>query len=299
LTCILIPSHERYRGLAGFTAGQISRQWANHPPVFFCGLSGLPRENGVLLLRDRDSADWIGILTDAVREVKKRGFKLAYLILDDHPPMGPCRSDILNDVLPTISLSWNAEIVSLLGSGQGRRTEGRIFRQGMIGLEQLPRAYLWRYSLHPGLWSLHALEKLLTKLESGAATMDARTPWAFERIGARKESQSDGNAVTQCYRVASPVITASVRDQSVGALFRALGMGARSVAGILGGPGAWTRVSQRFDFAHNYYGGPYPMVWQGVMAKGLLNKDFQQFCRYFRKTDLLDAVSTLRIDEIS
>ena len=88
----------------------------------------------------------------------------------------------------------------------------------MIGLEQLPRAYLWRYSLHPGLWSLHALEKLLTKLESGAATMDARTPWAFERIGARKESQSDGDAVTQCYRVTSPVITAFILSDAMNLL---------------------------------------------------------------------------------
>lgn len=126
LTCTLIPSHECYRELASFTAGQISRQWTNHTPIF-SGLSILPCENSVLVLLERDSADWIDILIDAVKKVQERDFELAYLILDYHLPAGLCRSDVLNDVLPNISLAWNAEIVSLLGSGQGRRIQGERF----------------------------------------------------------------------------------------------------------------------------------------------------------------------------
>lgn len=135
--CILIPSHVGYWSLAIFTASQIDRCWKDYPPIFVCGLDQLKQKDGV-------------------GEVRQRGFEVVYLILDDHPPMGLCRDDIPNYVLPEILQRLGADNISLFGSGQGRGIEGRVFRELGIGIERLPESYRWRYSLHPGLWSCKA-----------------------------------------------------------------------------------------------------------------------------------------------
>jgi len=277
--------------LAGFTARQIDRYWRDHPPIFFCGFNVPVHQSDTLLILHRGSDDWIGILMDAVREVREKGFKMVYLILDDHPPLGPCGWDVLNNVLPQVMLKRDAENISLFGSGQGRNLEGKIVSETDVRLEQLPDSYLWRYSLHPGLWSLRALEHLLTKLDAKITKNGGRTPWAFERLSGVKISQDNNKEMTQCYRLVSSGSTVSQKDQVIAFLYRACGVGARSMAGVLSGAAAWDRTSHRFDFIHHYFGGPYPMIWQGVMAKGSLNPQFTRFCHYFFKGDLLRSAT--------
>ena len=296
-TCILIPSYEKYRVLAGFTASQIDRCWRDHPPIFFCGLSAPVRAGDTTLSLRRDGADWIGILSDAVHDIREEGFGSVYLILDDHPPLGVCRYDILNTVLPQILLNKNAENICLFGSGQGRDVEGKVTRQYRFGVEQLPDSYSWRYSLHPGLWSLQALNDLLLKLSFEITTIDDCTPWAFERISGALSAQSNRGQLTQCYRLAEPVMSASLGDKIIGVLYRVLARSSRTFAGIVGGASAWERTSERFDFIHHYFDGPYPMIWQGVMAKGHFNPEFPRFCRYFLKKRLLAAVMDLFSNE--
>ena len=296
-TCILIPSYEKYRVLAGFTARQIDRHWRDHPPIFFCGFSVPVDQSDALLMLHRSSDDWIGILMDAVRDVRKKGFKMVYLILDDHPPLGPCEWDILNNVLPQIMLKREAENISLFGSGQGRNLEGRMTSEAGVELEQLPDSYLWRYSLHPGLWSLKALDDRLGKLDAKMPNNCERTPWAFERLSGVKTSRGRTQEMTQCYRFVSSGWTALQRDQVVALLYRACGVGARSMAGVLGGAASWDRMSHRFDFIHHYFGGPYPIIWQGLMAKGRLNPEFARFSQYFFKWDLLRSATTLIADD--
>ena len=298
-TCILIPSYEKYRVLAGFTARQIDRHWRDHPPIFFCGFSVPVDQSDALLILHRSSDDWIGILMDAVRDVRKKGFKMVYLILDDHPPLGPCERDILNNVLPQIMLKREAENISLFGSGQGRSREGKIISETGVEVEQLPDSFLWRYSLHPGLWSLKALGDLLGKLDAKISNNGLRTPSAFERLSGQRTSRDNKREMTQCYRLVSSGWPAPQRDQVVAFLYRACGAGARSMAGVLSGAASWDRMSHRFDFIHHYFGGPYPIIWQGVMAKGRLNPEFEKFCRYFLKGQLLRSATTLIADDDS
>jgi len=296
-TCILIPSYEKYRVLAGFTARQIDCHWRDHPPIFFCGFTIPIDHSGTLLILHRSSDDWMGILMDAVREVRKKGFQMAYLILDDHPPLGPCRRDILNTVLPQIMLKLGAENISLFGSGQGRKFEGKMVSETGVKVEQLPDSYPWRYSLHPGLWSLKALSDLLAKLDAKIPNNGGRTPWKFERLSGVKASQGSKQEMTQCYRFVSSGWTASQRDQVLAFLYRACGVGARRMAGVLSGAASWDRMSHRFNFIHHYFGGPYPIIWQGVMAKGRLNPEFTKFCHYFLKGDLLRSATALIADD--
>ena len=69
------------------------------------------------------------------------------------------------------------------------------------------------------------------------------------------------------------------------------------MAGVFGGAASWDRMSHRFDFIHHYFGGPYPIIWQGLMAKGRLNPEFAKFCQYFLKRDLLRSATTLIADD--
>ena len=53
--------------MARFTVSQIEKQWANHPAVYVCGLTN-PVNLTDLMLKCH-SADWIGILHDAVNSL--------------------------------------------------------------------------------------------------------------------------------------------------------------------------------------------------------------------------------------
>ena len=154
-------------------------------------------------------------------------------------------------------------------------------------MEQLPDSDLWRYSLHPGLWSLTALANLLDKVDARITESNGRTPWAFERLSGVRTSQGNNKNMTQCYRLTSAGSTASRRDQLIAFLYRSCGVGSRSIAGMVGGPVQWDRMSHRFNFIHHYFGGPYPIFWRGVMEKGQLNQEFLKFCRLFFKRELM------------
>jgi hypothetical protein len=194
-------------------------------------------------------------------------------------------------------LNQDAENISLFGSRQGRHIEGNVFLEAGVQLEQLPDSYPWRYSLHPSLWSLTALANLLDKVDARMTENNGRTPWAFERLSGVRTSQGSKQEMTQCYRLTSAESTASRRDQVIAFLYRSCGVGSRRIAGMVGGPVQWDRMSHRFNFIHHYFGGPYPIIWQGVMAKGRLNPEFAKFCHYFLKGDLLRSATALIADD--
>ena len=286
-TCILISSHDRYASLAHFTQTQINKQWQDHPAVSFSGLSAL-NVSRLLELR-RDPVDWIGVTLDAVHDLLSHGYHSVYLILDDHPPLGRCQQDLLNHVLPNILAERDATNISLFGSGQGRQAVGQITLDVCGGLEALPKSYLWKYSLHPGLWSLSKLQCLLDRLDADLTRLDARHPWSFERIGGGYRSMTDGEKVGSSYRIAAPFEVLWRKDKILSASYRSAGDLTRYTAGVVGGPNAWNRVSRRFDFAYHYFDGGYPIFWRGVMEKGRPNSEFKRFCKYFLKHNLMQT----------
>ena len=287
--CILIASHDRYESLAKFTLIQIDAYWLHHPPIFFCGLTG--KELKCSLRTRRHVVDWLGIMIDATKDLMERGFKSVYLILDDHPPTGKCQHDILNVTLPKLLGNLEATNISLFGFGQGRQVDGVVTIHHGCEIERLPNGYLWRYSLHPGLWSLKSLDQLLTRLDKVLLTIESRSPWSFERVGADGQvnvgNQSDGSS----YRIGSSSAKKGSKDNMLAAVYRLCGGVSRSTAGLVSGPDGWRRVSHYFDFAYHYYGGCYPMFWRGVMEGGRENREFRRFCRYFLKTELSANIS--------
>lgn len=232
-------------------------------------------------------------MLDAVQDLSNRGYQAVYIILDDHPPMGRCREDVLNDFLPQILHIRKAANISLFGSGQGRDIEGIVVNDLCGGLEKLPNSYLWRYSLHPGLWCVQSLLDVLGVLDNYLTDHNQRTAWAFERVGGGCEALFEGDSFNASFRIAAPVLTASQVDRINTEVVRWIGWMSRSIGGVFGGSAAWERISQRYDFVNHYYGGPYPMIWRGVMEKGNPNPEFSRFCRYFLKYELRQAVNAI------
>jgi len=279
--------------MARFTVSQIEKQWANHPVLYVCGLSNPVSETDLVL--KRDSADWIGILLDAVNSLLAKRLTFTYLILDDHPPLGRCREDILNEILPGLMNKLGSVNISLFGSGQGRELSGKLLHAEGVPLEQLSDCELWRYSLHPGLWSLEALKNLLDTLDERLPTLESRTAWAFERTSGANRSSRSGSVMTSSYRVTSPPIVASQSEQAITTVIRTIGHVSRSFAGVIGGRRAWHRTSQYFDWVNHYYGGPYPMFWRGMVTKGRPNNELITFLTLMGKRkefDLLFADAT-------
>ena len=288
-----MSTHDKYERMARFTVNQIEKQWPNHPVVYVCGLTN-PASQGDLLSK-RESADWIGILQDAVNSLLEKGLTLTYLILDDHPPLGCCRQDILNEVLPAIMTKLDSVNISLFGSGQGRELSGKLVHAEDVRLEQLPESELWRYSLHPGLWSLEKLKSLLETLDERLPSLESRTAWAFERISGSNRSSRSGSVMTSSYRVTSPPMVASQSEQAITEVIRTIGHMSRSLAGVIGGRRAWLRTSQCFDWVNHYYGGPYPVFWRGMVTKGRPNNELITFLTLMGKRkefDLLFADAT-------
>jgi len=283
-TCILICTYESNQLLALFTGKQITSLWKNHPPIFFCGVNC--RHNSSFLDLRVDSADWLGIIMDAVDELIKKRFESVYVVLDDHPPIGLCEEETLNNILPKALIELEAINISLLGSGYGREMLGEERQLSGITVEALPDSYRWRYSLHPGIWHLESLRDLLSILESESISPKGRSPWDFERICGSDRFLASLPPRNRCFRVTSSLPTAAIGDQILSTLLRGVGRVMRSVAGGFGGSKAWLAVSQRFDFVNHYYPGIYPVFWRGVLVQGAINPELVRFCRFFRKKKL-------------
>jgi len=179
--------------------------------------------------------------------------------------------------------------------------EKELMNRTVGEVERLPDSYRWRYSLHPGLWSLSSLSALLGELDTILVALDTRNPWAFERIGGAHDGVKQCIDIGPSYRISRACPTSWSKDALAAICYQSVGNFARSVGGLLGGPEVWERLSYRFDFAYHYCGGPYPMFWRGIMEKGQPNKEFGRFCRFFLKRHLMKRVanSTDQLNESS
>ena len=94
MVAILLSTCDAYEAFARFTLCQLDLHWGNHPPVFISGLSRFSLAEVKHLPFSGDTRDWVGITLQAVTEIYVQGFLWLYLILDDHPPLGPCTAII-------------------------------------------------------------------------------------------------------------------------------------------------------------------------------------------------------------
>jgi len=199
--CILMPTCDRYLPVARWTQILLARYWSPLPPVFLCGSTApdsLPLEC--------DCRDWILIAAQAVSHLREKGYRWIYLILDDHPPVGTCHSGHLNQTLPAYAESLSAANINLLGPRRGEPTGAVSLGPDFLYLERNRHDYTWKYSLHPGLWSVDHLLALLRYL---VATLppEKRTPWIFESHDEDPTSEVALSFADSTYRVNGRAMT--------------------------------------------------------------------------------------------
>jgi hypothetical protein len=287
---ILLPTCEAYAPVARFTLKRLDACWPGHPEVFVCGIAGSRTPFGNMLRLAAEADDWVGIVLDTVRELQDRGVEWLYLILDDHPPFGPCNVDYLNRRLPETAAALGAIQVNLLGWDQHQPREGVVLGPERLYWQCNSPSFRWKFSLHPGLWHVLALRGMLESLRLNAP--DVRTARGFEGAMHAACLELDPRLLERTYRVRGDGFTARDRwyeSRRVRTVTRWLIPPARLAAGL----GGVRRVAA-FDAAlvtyYRYANGPYPMFWSGLVRGRRLHEEALRFLAWTGQSALADDI---------
>lgn len=283
-TCVLISTCEKYCTLAEFTRARLAEFWPELPPVRFAGLESHPE---ALPLRD-DARNWMKLTRSACEDLLAGGAEFAYVLLEDHPPLGPCDARRLNDELPAMMRELDAVSISLSGFGQGRKRFGKPVRWRDWNLDLCLPTTLWKFPLHPALWRLEALREILDRLIARLPETE-HTPWAFERRGGAPDSGLPENLISRSYRIEGRDKAVAPYPSGLGAMRVATDV-FRFAARVLADANAREAVDQRLLGVHHYYHGPYPLFWSGLMRKGRVNSDALYFLKLTGRQGWEDAL---------
>jgi hypothetical protein len=287
---ILLPTCDAYAPVADFTAERLDAWWPGHPEVFVCGLAGAPPLPDRHLPLTADPRDWIGIVLDAVGDLQARGFDWLYLILDDHPPFGPCNADFLNRRLPENARALNAIQVNLLGWDQYQPQEGSVLGREHLYWQRNSPAFRWKFSLHPGYWHVVTLQTMLRELR--AQTPDALSARAFEGQMDSACRAFDPHLLERTYRVRGDRFAAG-RGWFEARVPRAVTRRFIQLAHLvahLGGASARTRLETALVPYCRYISGPYPMFWSGLVRQGRLHEEALRVLVWSGHHELADDV---------
>ena len=278
---ILLSTCDRYRPVAEWTESLIDRAWQDHPPVVRWGLG--------------DQRDWMTVTRDGVATMRKQGFRWIYLLLYDHPPVGPCHDLALNTVLPSLARELDAVNICLLGWGQRREKEGRKLSRRHSSLMRCDPGFRWKFSLHPSLWSVPELEELLETRIGQFAPADS-TPWNFERHRDVAGGPVRAELLCRSYRVHGGAMarTSLLRDE----FWRQPLLPAydvyRFLLRIVRGQKARDAFDRESLWPYHYYRGPYPILWSGAVRAGEPSRDFENFLRFSGRRGLAQEWEVVR-----
>jgi hypothetical protein len=256
-------------------------------------LSGISGDPCALPLRD-DPRNWMKVTRSACDDLMAEGFSQAYVILDDHPPLGRCHAKHLNETLPAMMKELGAVSISLSGYGQGRALHGRIAKWRDWEIDRCKPDALWKYPLHPALWRLDALRELLDRLIAWLPEAE-HTPWAFERRGGSVEANLPELLTAHCYRIDGRS-HAAIRYPGVLDRFKSATDLYRFAIRKCAGKLARDAVDARLLGVHHYYHGPYPLIWSGLMRKGVINPNAMFFLSIVGREDWVGMLEPLRFE---
>lgn len=277
-TAILLSSCDRYLPMAEVFKDWLDRFWTSHPDVFLCGATrAIPTCESLSF--EGDPRDWMNITLQAVEDLISREFSHAYLLLEDHPPFAGCNSDFLNHQLPEWANAVDAVAVNLVGGDQFIRNPGKPEEIHSLQMHHVDKSFPYRFSLHPALWCLSSLRKILKVLlenegKRSARDFESRTAVELDRVHSEWSQrvwrvQGDSQADTGTW----------YGQQTWRKVF--LG-GVNVVRGVLSATGASQQLNkfdQRIAWYYLYYNGPYPMHWSGLLCKGEVNANAMRFLR--------------------
>lgn len=148
--------------------------WPEHPPVFRIGA---PVQRANDLSFDGDEGSWIEVIHSGCKQLIELGYASVYLVLDDHPPIGPCRAEHLNSTLPKMLEELKAVYISLVGWDGMTCLSTEPLPKRFQGLRRLGPGFQYHFQLHPALWNLECLMGLSQFLLEHSY----RSAWDFER----------------------------------------------------------------------------------------------------------------------
>ncbi|MGH8047252.1 MAG: hypothetical protein ACREKL_08395 [Chthoniobacterales bacterium] len=289
-TCILVSTCDKYRPLADFTRARIGEFWKDAPPMRLCGIAD---EANALPLRD-DPRNWMKITRSACDDLMAEGFTQAYVILDDHPPLGTCHATHLNETLPAMMRELGAVSIALSGWGQGREPMGGAVHWRDWELDHCQKKNLWKFPLHPALWRLDALRRILDYLITTLPESE-HTPWAFERKGGASDSGLPDELTTLSYRIEGRSKAAKKFPTKFDWLKYSTDL-YRYAVRMIGGDRARTALDERILGVHHYYHGPYPLIWSGLMRKGRINPNALFLFAVGRRDDWIEVLESMSFE---
>ncbi len=168
----------------------------------------------------------MAILADACADLRAKGVRLVYLILDDHPPLGTCHARHLNETIPALLEQCGAVCMSLQGWDHPRRVVGKVERHGGFHPMRLDRSFTSKFALHPALWQLDVLEKMT--LHFLAMSPPGKSPWDFERLSGDPHAAFPDEWKTSALRICGSEMEMRPLSFAARALRRASMSGARA-----------------------------------------------------------------------
>jgi hypothetical protein len=281
--CLLVPVWPAYRWLAPLMAQQLTRHWPDHPPVRFCGMAageavGLPH---YARSAQASLTNWSGLLLEGVRQARAEGFELAYLLAEEHLPLGPCHPGHLNVTLPACMESLPAVYIGLMGWDNRRFTSrSPVLDATHHQLKHLVQDRDPRFHLHPALWQLDVLEACCElALRDPSANGSA---WHFEKINDKDASPHPAAWKRQCYQIRASRLALrppGALRQRVRDLERFLYHKAMAIYPLIPHRALANAYARRVGFDDFFCDGPYPMFFSGIMAKGRMNPYCVKFLR--------------------
>jgi hypothetical protein len=266
-TCILISVWPDYEWLYPVMREMLAEFWPRHPEI-------------VCTRKIDDGRNWTKNLKSGVEAARKMGFEAAFLINEEHVPIGDCDSTYLEKTLPSQAKEIGSVYVSLFGWDNKRfcsKSPVLDFEKGMwmrlVG-ERDPR-----FHLHPAWWRLDALQACCDLvLKNGKANGSA---WHFEKTCDDSDAGLPEDFRKACYQICAgvgrsqPLPKAEMKMRLARRWVANKGM---SIVPLLP-EGFFRKFWLKFwDFDGVMSDGSYPMVFSGILAKGRLNPAFLKFC---------------------
>lgn len=291
MIAILMPTCDKYEWVAKITLKWLRHYWKDHPPVYVCGAHSFSGEQSLAFTCD--PRDWIGIAWEAVSYLEDQGFTYCYLVLDDHPPVGSCNTEFLNIILPQLAQQLDAVQVSLSGWDQFRPSQGRVLGRENCYLMENDSNFRWSFNLHPGLWKVASLQRILETLkEEGTPQWSARDFEARVRsLQSNRQDMREHSAYRICadkYAVGNRWFQGSIKRKIIVQfihLFRLVGF-------CLGGNRLRGKIDKKIRVYQDYLNGPYPMYWSGLMSKGRVHGNMIRFLQLIHDSAFLQTIKS-------
>lgn len=288
---LLIPTCDAYLRVARVTISALDIFWPGHPDVRIYGTSS--NCHAGYIKTESNGRDWIGLAIEATATLLGEGYTHAYLILDDHPPFLRCNAEYLNSRLPVQAEALGAVYVGLNGWDQYSEKMGDVLGADLMHWMRNDAGFKWKYSLHPAFWDLKGLYSILVGIRSNCPHLS--TARDFE-AGARSAGIWLGERFNKgSFRVKGDGYELHAKwfqMKCSRALLRGMLNVSRVSARLLGSD-LVDGIDSKMRIWTNFYNGPYPHYWSGLMHGGGVFRDAARFIRWSNEKMMIALLDSL------